>query len=129
MIIYVLLFDKEPPGLGILALAGVIFAVTLWVLNLSRRLILGRPYPGGGLFSPFELRVFACSWIALPLMSLLTGSWQKPGSPLALQLGTFLVRFAVAVLIAFALFEIASSRKARSRKIDMERYTSMEPPA
>jgi hypothetical protein len=116
MITYALLFDKGPPDVRGMALAGAIFSVVLWFLNLSRRLILGRSYPDGGLFSPIELRAIACFWIALPLPSLFTGSWHKPDRPLALQVLSLIVAFAFFVAIASTLFKTASSRKATSRE-------------
>jgi len=121
LLTYVVLFDKKPPGFGGLALAGAIFSVTFWVLNLSRRLILGRPYADGGLFSPFELRVIACFIIVLPLTALFSGSWQKPDRPPALQWLGFIVQFAFFIVIAFSLFKIASARKARSQDVYVER--------
>ena len=125
---YVLLFDKEPPGPSILALAGVTFLATFWILNLSRRLILGRPFPDGGLFSPLELRVIACFIIALPAIALLTGSWRQKSDG-SVQSLAFVLQSVFYILIAFRLFRIASSRKTRSDNENVERHTSVEPPS
>ena len=66
------------------ALKAIIAALSLYtlirLLVFSWRLILNRPRPGGGLLSPFALRVTGLFMVLLPMAGFFTG-WYEASSP------------------------------------------------
>jgi hypothetical protein len=104
----ILLVDppEKSPILGFL-LGLVMLLACYWGLEKGVRLVLGRPNQGGGLFSPFALRVLAWLCLALPIAGIFTGLYQEKGA-------TAFVQAAVYVAAFFGLTRLARERSSGS---------------
>ncbi len=70
-----------PPTLLTVSLGGVFLAGSLWVFYLSLRLLLVSPKSRAKFISPTGLRVIALIFAAIPIISIIVGTfWEKPVS-------------------------------------------------
>lgn len=62
-----------------IALVSIVLAGSLWVLLLSLRLVFGKPRRRRGFLGPYELRLIAITFAAIPVVSICVGTfWEKP---------------------------------------------------
>jgi uncharacterized membrane protein len=102
----------------ILLIGTVLLVCSLWAVATTARLIVGRRAAGGGLFSPFALRVGGVLFLALPVLGLFTGAYSGAGPRLIR-----VVQATVYVLFAVAVFRLAGKR-ARRRRVDHNEHSA-----
>lgn len=74
-----LIAPNVPPTLLTVSLGSVFLAGSLWVSYLSLRLLFVSPKGGTKLISPAGLRVIALVFAAIPIISIIVGTfWEKP---------------------------------------------------
>ncbi|GMM86991.1 hypothetical protein MTsN2n4_42210 [Pseudoalteromonas sp. MTN2-4] len=102
----VLLAPNVPPSIFTVSIGSIFLIGSIWVSLLAFRLIVSNPKKSNGFVSPAALRLIGALFIAMPIMSVIFGTFMD--KPVIHSVQTIIYFF-----VAAQLFRISNTRASK----------------